>query len=202
MENNEIKADEPTSSPFSQKDIATICDSISKALSPLKKISGLNFVLPDGLNEIDQILFSLPKLDFSLSQAFEDFDHLLESFVQKTAKAMNPIVAMGKMAKHQFIYWNYLKQRLVLGLVETEDVDSFLLNYCLTDDYPVLLKTIDACVSSQYLQNNITLFQQSIFAYNKGQYAIAAVGFIAIFDSLLMDTSGIITSRVECRKKP
>lgn len=129
----------------------------------------------------------------ALSPIFSVVEQFNAQFAETAAilaKSIRPVKAIEIMKKHQFVYWHRLQEDFVDRIIESEDVDSMLLDFETQNDNIILTGVIDGCSRSNLIGENRRRFIQAVEAYRMEAYDISAVALLSILDGLLATCSG------------
>lgn len=111
---------------------------------------------------------------------------LLIDFTEKT----KPLRAFNILADHQFTYWNPLQSDDVEKILNSYDVDQYLLERIEDKgfiDYDTLCKEME---SSELLSaTNKSILQQTVKAIEAELYDLALAGAVIVFDGVLTEAT-------------
>ncbi len=107
------------------------------------------------------------------------------------SESIKPFAAIGKFAEAQFV-WDRLIPHELIEDYEDNNTDKLIEKYCVTDKW--LEELIEQCDLS-----DSKTFNQAIKAFYDADYNIAIIGFVAMFDRILTECSGIDITGIKKR---
>lgn len=121
---------------------------------------------------------------------------LLIDFTEKT----KPLRAFNILADHQFTYWNPLQSDDVEKILNSYDVDQYLLERMEDKgfiDYDTLCKEME---SSELLSaTNKSILQQTVKAIEAELYDLALAGAVIVFDGVLTEATSNASTNISRR---
>lgn len=121
---------------------------------------------------------------------------LLIDFTEKT----KPLRAFNILADHQFTYWNPLQSDDVEKILNSYDVDQYLLERIEDKgfiDYDTLCKEME---SSELLSaTNKSILQQTVKAIEAELYDLALAGAVIVFDGVLTEATSNASTNISRR---
>ena len=115
-----------------------------------------------------------------------NFENRISSVLKKIAEKLKPVGAFNKLATNQFTYWKLLSLSDVEEILNTEDIDAFLLSRiddCQFINYDDVKNEIE---SSRLLsETNRAIFLQAMDAIEFELFDLCLVGVVSVFDGAL-----------------
>lgn len=108
--------------------------------------------------------------------------------LERIAEAAEALEALDKLGDNQYVLWKPLSRELVAAIKTAdtpEKIDAVIERYLENDDRG----SIELCKT--YFEGDL-LFQETVTAFNAGLYNVAIVGFMAIFDRVMSECSGML----------
>ena len=118
----------------------------------------------------------------------------IEPLLIDLAKVSKKFAVINRLGNLQFVQWNDLPNDLYDLLAEEKSDHDFLSKvdrFLSEKGYSAVDDTINKLYENDVLSRN-HVFNQSVSAYRRGDYDIAALGFTAMIDRLLSVYSGMI----------
>lgn len=138
--------------------------------------------LEEIVNKMSEIMFPL----------LERINELFKNF----AEYSKAITATNILANNQLVYWNGLTDEFINGLIDAQKINTYILNNYKKEKFKSVNQTIEKSLSSKKLKNYNRLYKQSVNTYQNKNYDLALLGFTSIFDGLLSDVSGDISTNI------
>lgn len=132
---------------------------------------------------MEPLIGALNSLKLTIPQSLIDGMQLL-------SKATRPFSAIDKLAKSQYVYWDYLEEGFVDSLIASTNLNKTLREYHEYNKFKEAEATIEKCLKMSTDKPTKKLFKQALFAYDNKQYDIAVIGFVSLIDGLLTTLSG------------
>lgn len=108
--------------------------------------------------------------------------------LERIAEAAEAFETLDKLAGNQYVLWKPLSRELVAEIKNAatpEEIDAVIERYLENDD----VGAIQLCRA--YFEGDL-LFQETGTAFNMGLYNVAIVGFMAVFDRVMSECSGLL----------
>jgi len=127
-------------------------------------------------------------------KAFNNFNFSIPKGVldslQRFAESSRPMSTIVKLAKAQYVYWDYLEDGFIEIIYNSKNVNKTLREYHEKDKFLLVDVAVNKCLALLAEKHTKRLFEQAVFSYKNKQYDIAAVGLISVIDALLTSVSG------------
>ena len=130
-----------------------------------------------------------------IKEAAESFSARFGDIAAKAAEATRPFLAIGKFKEAQYVYWDFIPKDFMEEVIASENVNKTLRVYESKNKYQKSEAVITECLQHPYILPQGRMFEQVISAYHNGQYDLAAIGLIAMIDSVLSEASRNLTHK-------
>lgn len=130
-----------------------------------------------------------------IKEAAESFSIRFGEITAKAAEAVRPFAAIGKFKDAQFVYWDFMPRDFMEEVIASENINKTLRVYESKNKYQKSDVVIDKCLQHPFIAPHLRVFEQTIGAYHDGQYDLAAIGLIAVIDSVLSEASSNLTHK-------
>ena len=150
---------------------------------------------------IPEFVSTFSKLIAPYAEFFNSIRPKIDSYkpaLERIAEATEAFEALDKLGDNQYVLWKSLSRELVAEIKTAdtpEKIDAVIERYLENDNGG----SIELCKT--YFDGNL-LFQETVTAFNSGLYNVAIVGFMAVFDRVMSECSGLLNivsfrSRIE-----
>lgn len=155
------------------------------------------FNLYENWPDFSQITEAIKQLKQNINDAIRPIEEAMAGFkeryvevAKKITKAARPLVAINKLGKAQFVYWEFLTDEFVDEIIASKNINKTLREICVRDKFRKVNNIIDLCSNHAIIALHGRIFSQTVAAYKNKQYDLAAVGIISVIDGVLSDISG------------
>ena len=110
--------------------------------------------------------------------------------LERIAEVAEAFEVLDKLGGNQYVLWKPLSRELVAAIktaTAPEEIDAVIERYIENDDGGA----IKLC--GEYCEGDL-LFQETVTAFNMGLYNVAIVGFMAVFDRVMSECSGLLNT--------
>lgn len=158
----------------------------SDSLKTIQEFSEqLRIVIPNAIREMDKW-----KATYSYyGPAINGFVSNLKNALVGLSELKPDIIALDKLSKIQFVYWESLPQNIlekVISIGNDDKVLDYLGTLIENDNIFSAELTVEAVISSDFMGDNV-LLEQSVSAFERGDYNLASVGFTSLLDRILAE---------------
>ena len=130
-----------------------------------------------------------------IEEAAESFNTRFSEITAKAAEAVRPFAAIRKFEDAQFVYWDFMPRDFMEEVIASENINKTLRVYESKNKYQKSDVVIDMCLQHPFIAPHLRVFEQTAGAYHNGQYDLAAIGLIAVIDSVLSEASSNLTHK-------
>ena len=140
----------------------------------------------------------IPRFVFAFSELIAPYAEFLSSIrpkiesyrpaLERIAEATEAFEALDKLGDNQYVLWKPLSRELVAAIKTAdtpEKIDDVIERYLENDGGG----SIELCKAS--FEGDL-LFHETVMAFNTGLYNVAIVGFMAVFDRVMSECSGLL----------
>lgn len=142
---------------------------------------------------------NIPTALLQLAAILEPYAQLQEQLLgnikpvlMELAHISTRLALIDRIGKAEFVYWKSLPTYFIDN-APNGDILDFLYEWLKDDNFKEVKETIEKLKEEKNLKGNPVLLQ-SISAYERGDYDLAALGFTAMIDKMLSIYSGMMSS--------
>ena len=130
---------------------------------------------------VEEVMYDLSVLFNNMIQAIKENEDF--TYIRKICSAIN------LLGQKQYVCWEYLDEKFIDFIFETDDIDKILLEFVEKDEGRSVDSVICKCKKDSLMSKYKRIYEQSVESYRNAQYELAIVGFTSVLDGLLMDVS-------------
>ena len=157
---------------------------------------------------IEQMQESARKMAESLLRVQDAIKPLSDTLNNALPKSLNidlptcfsrPFLAVRRMGEAQFVYWDTIPDEMIDTLYESQNVNKTLREFLGKKQFQPIEETVEKTCSHLKNKQQLRVYQQSVEAFKAGQFDLAVLGFMSVFDSVLSAVSRNITTSLSKR---
>ncbi len=168
-------------------------ENLTAPIAELKaRISELVSPMMNTLSHMEQILSPLLE---SMQSVKIDIDGI-STVLLNTSRTMGTIRRLGEA---QFVYWDFFSDEFIKSILDATNVDAELENLYISNNQEKIKKLLEKLENHVAMTRHRSLFQQTIHSAQNGDFALAIIGLISIFDGLLSDVTGNNSTKLAAR---
>ena len=136
----------------------------------------------------NKLASSIQDLFFSITELVHN---AIECFLRNidlskiTSLIPDYMIAIKKLQDHQYVLFNHISKEYMQQIIDSKDVEATIIDFESKNSYERSATIISSIGCHEYIQAYKILYDQTVSAYASGQFNVAALGILALTDSVL-----------------
>lgn len=147
------------------------------------------------MQPMTEALQKFSEMMLPIKEATESFKAQFGDIAIEFAETTRPFLAIDKFKDAQYVYWDFMPRDFMEEVIASENINKTLGVYESQNKYQKSETVLAKCLQHPYMLPQMRVLEQSISTYHSGQYDLAAIGLIAVIDSVLSEASRNLTHK-------